>query len=96
MNYETFGGFSKYSERYQDAEQVIQNNPNIKFLKGHSLGGSVALSLNENCNCRFSTTTYGVPVFNLKKLMETTQDLEVHLTQFQFLICQQLQQMTIH
>ena len=60
-------GLTKYSERYQDAEEVIKNNPNIKFLKGHSLGGSVALSLNENYNGRFSTTTYGAPVFNLKK-----------------------------
>ena len=74
----------------------IWDDINIKFLKGHSLGGSVALSLNENYNGRFSTTPYGAPVFNLKKTYGDDIRFRSAFDPIQFLICQQLQQMTIH
>jgi hypothetical protein len=38
-------GLTRYSQRYQDADKVVQQDPSIKTLSGHSLGGSVALEL---------------------------------------------------
>jgi hypothetical protein len=36
------------SQRYEQAEQVLKENPNIKTIIGHSLGGAVTLELNKN------------------------------------------------
>jgi hypothetical protein len=53
------------SDRYQQASKYLEENPNIKQLVGHSLGGSVALELQENMAERdFKTNTYGAPVFS--------------------------------
>jgi hypothetical protein len=34
---------TKYSQRYQEANQMLHDNPQITNVIGHSLGGSVAL-----------------------------------------------------
>ena len=36
-------GLTRYSQRYIDADNVLQQDPNIKNPIGHSLSGSVAL-----------------------------------------------------
>ena len=36
------------TQRYQDAEKVLQHNPQITNLYGHSLGSSVAFELEKN------------------------------------------------
>ena len=58
---------TKYSQRYQDAEETLKNNPQVDSLISHSLGGSVALEMNNNYNDKFKTTTYSAPVFDLFK-----------------------------
>jgi len=35
-------GLTRYSQRYQDADKVLQQDPNIKLLIGQSLGGAAA------------------------------------------------------
>jgi hypothetical protein len=46
-----------------DADKVLQKDPSIKNLTGHSLSGSVALELQKNYPERdFKTTTYAAPV----------------------------------
>ena len=34
-------GLTKYSQRYQEADQMLKDNPQITNVVGHSLGGSV-------------------------------------------------------
>jgi hypothetical protein len=53
------------SDRYQHASKFLEENKGIKQLVGHSLGGSVALELQDNMADRnFKTNTYGAPVFS--------------------------------
>ena len=54
----------KQTERYKTAETYLKNNPQIKRLVGHSLGGSVVLALQRNNPERnYEVVTYGAPVF---------------------------------
>ena len=38
-------GLTKGTQRYIDAERVLQANPKIRRVGGHSLGGAVSLEL---------------------------------------------------
>jgi pimeloyl-ACP methyl ester carboxylesterase len=50
------------AQRYIDADRVLKNNPQIKNLVGHSLGGAVVLELqNDHPDKTFKTDTYGAP-----------------------------------
>ena len=52
------------SQRYQQAGSVLQINPQIDTIIGHSLGGSVALEINKQNKNHFKTRTYGAPVLD--------------------------------
>mgnify|MGYP000211332027 CR=1 FL=1 len=53
--------------RYKDAKMLLEKNPNINNLIGHSLGGSVVLPLQKDFPERnFNVNTYGAPVMSLK------------------------------
>ena len=59
-------GLTKYSQRYQDADNLLKNNPQVKKITGTSLGGSVGLELQkQHPNRNFDITTYGAPVFQM-------------------------------
>ena len=62
-----FWGDVKNSERYQNADELLKKNPQVKKLVGHSLGGSVTLELQKQYPERFETTTYGAPVTAFSK-----------------------------
>jgi len=56
-------GLTRYSQRYMDADKVLQQDPDIKNLVGHSLAGSVAFEFQKNHPERnYRTITYGAPV----------------------------------
>ena len=55
------------SKRYEDAEKMLKENPQVDNIIGHSLGSAVALELNKNNNNKYDTTTYGSPTFQLDK-----------------------------
>lgn len=60
-----FYGDLRKSTRYQAVDKVLGENPNIEYLVGHSLGGSVVLELQKQYPDRgFKTRTYGAPVFD--------------------------------
>ena len=59
-----FWGDVKNSERYQQAEASLRDNPQVDTVFGHSLGGSVAIELNKNNDNKFKTATYGAPVLD--------------------------------
>ena len=59
-------GDMKQTERYKTAETYLKNNPQIKRLVGHSLGGSVALALQRNNpEKNYEVVTYGAPVIGM-------------------------------
>ena len=41
-------GLTRYSKRYMDTDKVLQQDPNVHNLVGHSLGGSASLELQKN------------------------------------------------
>ncbi len=52
------------TQRYQEANEMLRDNPQITNVVGHSLGGSVALELEKNNpQDKLFTTTYGAPVY---------------------------------
>jgi hypothetical protein len=56
-------GMVDKSKRYQKAIEVLKVNKDIVNVVGHSLGGSVALELQQNFPDRkFKSNTYGAPV----------------------------------
>jgi len=55
---------TKHSKRYEDADKLFKDNPQIDDIVGHSLGGAVALELNKNYPDKYDTTTYGSPTFD--------------------------------
>ena len=40
-------GLTKYSDRFESVEKVLEDNAQVKMIQGHSLGGAIALSLNK-------------------------------------------------
>ena len=51
-------GLTKYSQRYQEAEKMLKDNPQIENVIGHSLGGSVSLELAKNYKDNFFIYNY--------------------------------------
>ena len=57
---------TRYSQRYQDADDLLKSNPQVKQLTGNSLGGVVSLELQKSHPGReFSVTTYAAPVIQM-------------------------------
>ena len=59
-----FYGDIKNSTRYNQAKKLLETNPQVQNLTGHSLGASIALQLQKD-NSKYHTTTYGAPVLQL-------------------------------
>ncbi len=57
-------GLTKGTKRYIDAERVLQANPKIRRVVGHSLGGAVSLELGKQ-RPDLKTRTYGAPVVSV-------------------------------
>ena len=49
------------SQRYEQAEQALKENPDIKTVVGHSLGSAVGLELQKHYPNQFKVRTYGSP-----------------------------------
>lgn len=56
-------GLTNMTQRYHDATLVLNKNPQIRTIIGHSLGGAVALQLQKE-QPSITTRTYGAPVFS--------------------------------
>ena len=52
--------------RYENSLAILNVNPQVKNIVGHSLGGAVALELQQNFKDKnYNINTYGAPVFSL-------------------------------
>ena len=58
-------GDLRNSTRYQAARDALLDNPQVTTTIGHSLGGSVALELENKYDRITSSRTYGAPVFDI-------------------------------
>ncbi len=59
-------GLSSWSERYASADRVLDAAPHVRRVVGHSLGGAVALELQQkHPQLNFASETYGAPVMSL-------------------------------
>ena len=88
-------------QRYKDAEQVLNDNPNINTLVGHSMGSSVILELNKANNDKFMTRTYAAPIFdtfpnNWEKMTPIIKGLEQKMILFLYLTTMQKQFINLH
>ena len=68
---------TKYSDRYKSVKKVLDENPQVKFLSGHSLGGAIALSLNKDNGMRYETRTYNAPVVSFQQAGETGRNYRI-------------------
>ena len=57
-------GLTKGTQRYIDAERVLQANPKIRRIVGHSLGGAVALEMQRD-HPELKTMTYDAPMVSM-------------------------------
>ena len=57
-------GDLRNSARYQAARDALMQNPQVKTVIGHSLGGSTSLELQKKRKHITSSRTYGAPVFD--------------------------------
>ena len=60
-----FWGDVRNSERYQQAEAALKDNPQVDTVITHSLGSSVGAELNKQNNDKFNTRFYGSPFIDL-------------------------------
>ena len=64
---------TRWSERYSDVSNILNENPNIKFVVGHSLGSSVAVQLaKDNPDKHLNLTTYSSPFISWKPKNDET------------------------
>ena len=64
-------GLTKYSDRYKSVKKVLDENPQVKMIQGHSLGGAIALSLNKENGWKYDTRTYNAPIVSSQPMGET-------------------------
>jgi len=57
-------GLTRGRQRYSDASRVLNSNPKIRRVVGHSLGGDVSLELGKE-RPDLKTRTYGAPVVSM-------------------------------
>ena len=59
---------TKNAQRYKDADALLEKNPQIANMVGHSLGGSAVLELQKNHGEKtFKTNTYGAPAASITR-----------------------------
>ena len=59
---------TRNATRYQVAHDALMQHPQVTAIRGHSLGGSVALEVQKNYPSHIkSTITYGAPVLEMPK-----------------------------
>jgi pimeloyl-ACP methyl ester carboxylesterase len=69
-----FGQTSK-AKRYKDADALLEANPQVENLVGHSLGGASVLELQkQHADKTFKTNVYGTPTLSFTTPNQTTDN----------------------
>ena len=67
-------GLTNTTARHRDAALVLNANPRIRRVVGHSLGGAVALQLQKE-SPKLEAVTYGAPAFSLSGSADRHREL---------------------
>ena len=59
------------TEKYKDVIKMLEKNPQVTRIIGHSLGAAVVNTLDQNFPNRFETTTYATPAVKTQKKRKT-------------------------
>jgi len=76
-------GMTNRTTRYRDASRTLVANPKIRRVVGHSLGGAVALQMQQD-NPNLKSMTYGAPVFSFSGSSERRRSLGDPISMFDF------------
>ena len=67
-------GMTNTTARHRDAALVLNANPRIRRVVGHSLGGAVVMQLQKD-NPKLQAVTYGAPVFSMSGSVDRYREL---------------------
>ena len=62
---------TRHSDRFKSVKKVLDENPQVEQLIGHSLAGAVVQDLNKDNGMRFITRSYNAPIVSFQQSGET-------------------------
>ena len=62
---------TRHADRYKSAKKVLDENPQVEQLIGHSLSGSIIQDLNKDNGKRYITRSYNAPIVSFQQSGET-------------------------
>ena len=62
---------TRHSDRFKSAKKVLDENPQVETLIGHSLAGAIVQDLNKDSGQRFITRSYNAPIVSFQQSGET-------------------------
>ena len=62
---------TRHSDRFKSAKKVLDENPQVETLVGHSLAGAIVQDLNKDNGMRFITRSYNAPIVSFQQSGET-------------------------
>ena len=62
---------TRHSDRFKSAKRVLDENPQVETLIGHSLAGAIVQDLNKDNGMRYVTRSYNAPTVSFQQSGET-------------------------
>ena len=62
---------TRHSDRFKSAKRVLDENPQVETLIGHSLAGAIVQDLNKDNRMRYVTRSYNAPIVSFQQSGET-------------------------
>ena len=62
---------TRHSDRFKSAKRVLDENPQVETLIGHSLAGAIVQDLNKDNGMRYVTRSYNAPIVSFQQSGET-------------------------
>ena len=62
---------TRHSDRFKSAKKVLDENPQVETLIGHSLAGAIVQDLNKDNGMRYITRSYNAPIVSFQQSGET-------------------------
>ena len=62
---------TRHSDRFKSAKKVLDENPQVETLIGHSLAGAIVQDLYKDSGMRYVTRSYNAPIVSFQQSGET-------------------------